>query len=168
MVDRMGAIINEAGGESYINFNSDDLIKIPTSFEKCHNNNYNHYVPSCQKLYLHPYSYIRAEAPSGETKEYKYEDFVDVTNGTNTNNPIALRAAVYLNGTAIPTLIPRRYKVVRGYTNTDIRIAYGNVANATINPQIACEYNINERIEIKDIPPVSYVTDNWLTHLSSG
>lgn len=171
MVSCLGATRVDYGGSYDINFDGDDIIKVPTSYQKMNSNSYQHYVPACKKLMLHPYSYIRVTNPSSEIKEYKYEDFVDVAAGNASSKPISFRTCVVVNGTPLPMIIPRKYKENRKYPATAVVASDlhdgSSSYSVTVTPELACEFNIDERMEIKGIPAVAYVTDSWLTHLSS-
>ena len=172
MVDKLGATRVDYAGDYDINFDTDDIVKVPTSYQKMSDNNYTHYVPVSKKLMLHPYSYIRVMNPNSEIKEYKYEDFVDVAAGNVSTKPISFRACVMVNGSPLPILIPRKYREYRKYpagttpvisNQHDMSSSY----SIDVTPELACEFNIDERMEIKEIPQVAFVTDGWLTHLSA-
>lgn len=142
-------------------YDTDDLITFPTAFQKMRDSFYDKYAPHCQKLYTHPFSYLRVETPSGNTKEFKYEDFIEVVNDS-TKSPV-FRTMTIFNGVLTPMLVPRKYKEYRSFEDGTYVVFDGTA----VDPQLTCEFNIDERVEIESIPAVAYMTDAYLTQLSS-
>lgn len=142
-------------------YDTDDIITFPTAFQKMRDSFYDKYAPHCQKLYTHPFSYLRVETPSGNAKEFKYEDFIEVVNDS-TKSP-AFRTMTIFNGVLTPMLVPRKYKEYRAFEDGTYNVFDGT----TVDPQLTCEFNIDERVEIENIPAVAYMTDAYLTYLSS-
>ena len=142
-------------------YDTDDLITFPTAFQKMRDSSYDKYAPHCQKLYTHPFSYLRVETPSGNAKEFKYEDFYEVTTD-NTKMPV-FRTMTIFNGVLTPMMIPRKYKEYREYPAG----TYTPFSATSVDPQLTCEFNIDERVEIDNIPAIAYMTDSYLTYLSS-
>lgn len=142
-------------------YDTDDIITFPTAFQKMRDSFYDKYAPHCQKLYTHPFSYLRVETPSGNAKEFKYEDFIEVVNDS-TKSP-AFRTMTIFNGVLTPMLVPRKYKEYRAFEDGTYNVFDGT----TVDPQLTCEFNIDERVEIDNIPAIAYMTDSYLTYLSS-
>ena len=142
-------------------YDTDDIITFPTAFQKMRDTFYDKYAPHCQKLYTHPFSYLRVETPSGNAKEFKYEDFYEVVRDS-TKSP-AFRTMTIFNGVLTPMLVPRKYKEYRAFEDGTYNVFDGT----TVDPQLTCEFNIDERVEIENIPAVAYMTDAYLTYLSS-
>lgn len=161
MVDSLATETSSTGTGYAGNYDTDDIISFPTAFQKMRDSFYDKYAPHCQKLYTHPYSYLRVETPSGNTKEFKYEDFYEVTRDS-TKVP-SFRTMTLFNGVLIPMLVPRKYKEYR----TFVEGTYNAFNQTNVNPQLACEFNMDERVEIDNIPAVAYMTDAYLTQLSS-
>ncbi|MBR0361440.1 MAG: hypothetical protein IIX35_03625, partial [Paraprevotella sp.] len=161
MVDSLATETTASGSGYAGNYNNDDIIHFPTAFQKMRDPFYDKYAPHCQKLYTHPYSYLRVETPSGNTKEFKYEDFYEVTH--DSTKVAAFRTMTLFNGVLTPMLIPRKYKEYRAFADG----TYNAFNQTSVDPQLACEFNMDERVEIDNIPAVAYMTDAYLTQLSS-
>ena len=117
------------------------------------------YVPHCQKLYLAPYSYIRVETPSGDTKEYQYENFSRVI--ANPDSPIRFTYMSNLNNSLSTILAPNNYKAILGLSDNI------TITGIIMTPSETCNMNLLERIEITDHPQIPFNTDGYLTFLSS-
>ena len=109
------------------------------------------------KLYRSPYQYIRVETMEGDTKEYNYEDFYALRNG---GSYAELRMVSILDNNPSLVLIPYKYKQFSKWAGN------GNIQDYTKN-QPLMGYNVAERIEINAFPQIGYVTDAYLTYLSS-
>lgn len=66
------------------------------------------YVPKNKKLFTHPYNFLKAYNCNGQTSEYHYELFEDVSGGESGACNFYMTADTSLNPTAI--LIPQGYK----------------------------------------------------------
>ena len=140
-----------------------DNVKLGTSYALANTSGYAHYKPHCQKLYTHPFSYVRMENPAGEAIEYKYEDFYDVSSGDTT--VLKFRTMSLVNGTPTTYIIPLRYKVFNSLPHSP-EYPTGITADPCY-PDIYGNFNLDERFAIENIPPLAFMTDGWLTHLSS-
>jgi len=152
---------NTTQGSDYADFDVEDTFNLKTSYQR--RNSYS-YVPHCQKLYLSPFSYMRTETPDGETKEYRYEDFKNVIDGTSTE--VTFRICSTLNGKINVLLLPCKYKSIKLLSNS--QHAGGGTGNhEQYTPDIACNFNLDERMELKSFPQIAFTTDAFLAHLSA-
>jgi hypothetical protein len=110
-------------------------------------------------LYLAPYSYIRVETPSGDTKEYQYENFSRVI--ANPDSPIRFTYMSNLNNSLSTILAPNNYKAVLGLSDNI------TITGIIMTPSETCNMNLLERIEITDHPQIPFNTDGYLTFLSA-
>lgn len=137
----------------------DDVAAIDYEYKTAYaNRNNQSYVPHCQKLFTSPYSYFRVENPSGDIKEYRYEDFLDIRNGSE--NTVKFRTILDLNCNPSLVTMPYKYKL---YNNIDASISGGT----NYHPAISANFNVLERMEYKDFPQVPYVIDGYLMHLAT-
>lgn len=118
-----------------ININMDTIaLKRPTSFSD--NMTGNTYIPKNKKLWTYPYAYLVNTPQGGQSKIYRYEDFVFSESTTD----IEFSIASEISPNARVIFIPNSYKV-------DSR------------------RNVNEANISSDYPTLSYVSDvfnNWL------
>ena len=110
-----------------------------------------------KKLLLSPYQYLRVDNGQGDTKEYKYEKFLN-PNRKSDESSFHRRAAAFkyiplLDGTPMVSLVPMNY--LDHFTD-------GVVVSGDPNT-----YNVDERIDIHQIPQVGYTTDAYLAFLNS-
>lgn len=139
--------------------NYDSLTHLDYTYKTSYANRTNQtYVPHCQKLYTSPYSYFRMENPSGDVKEFRFEDFVDIRGGSSTT--AKFRAIMDLNCKPSLVVMPYKYKFLN---NIDASISGGT----NYHPAISANFNLLERMEFKEFPQVPYVTDGYLAYLAS-
>lgn len=98
------------------------------------------------KLHTFPYTYINVIAPDGTNKEYKFENFAKVTDGTEGSANFTLTSN--FNGVPTMSLVPLNYKMTG--SADDVRTMY----------------NYQERIVYKAFPPVGWTTDSYLSYLN--
>ena len=103
-----------------------------------------------KKLYHSPFSYLRVETSNGDSKEYLYEQSVDLQNGLAT---MQLDLVATLDGLPEIALVPENYKFKY--------LATGTWDFSVIN------MNIDERLTFGAFPQVGFTTDAYLTFLSS-
>jgi len=139
--------------------NYDSLTHLDYTYKTSYANRANQtYAPHCQKLYTSPYSYFRMENPSGDAKEFRFEDFVDIRGGSS--NTAKFRAIMDLNCKPSLVVMPYKYKFLN---NIDASISGGT----NYHPAISANFNLLERMEFKEFPQVPYVTDGYLAYLAS-
>lgn len=90
-----------------------------------------------KKLRMFPYQFLRVYNNEGDCKEYKYENFTDIQTGQYGK----LKYLPLFDGVPMTTLLPENY-MIQGY-------------------------NMNERMDIHQIPQVGYCTDAYLSFVSS-
>lgn len=103
-----------------------------------------------KKLYHSPFTYLRVETSNGDSKEYQYEQSVDLQNGLAT---MQLDLVATLDGLPEIALVPENYKFKY--------LSSGSWDYSTIN------LNIDERLTFGAFPQVGFTTDAYLTFLSS-
>ena len=104
------------------------------------------------KLKRFPFSYLTVESPSGNRKEYHYEEFEKPESG------IDFYLMGMMNGTPYLSLVPYNYR-------------YFKRSSGTADPDdldiISRGYrNITERLDYTEIPQLPYTTDGFLTYMS--
>ena len=99
-----------------------------------------------KKLCLSPYYYLRVDNNSGGFKEYKYEKFSDIVNGSK---EFSLTYIPILDGVPKTVMAPLRYMYSGGGVNN------------------RDDVNINERIEKDSFPQIPYSTDAFLSYVSN-
>lgn len=104
------------------------------------------------KLNRFPFSYLRLISPSSDAKEYYYENFPDVVNGTS--RMCYYKAITNLNGLPSIYMCPYRYKYVTPPVSESIIIWREDL-------------NRDESLDFTGFPQASYVTDGYLAFLSS-
>lgn len=107
------------------------------------------YAPRNPKLKRYPYHFVRVYSNNGQEKDYAYENFIENSYGSYTQNKF--RAMFTLNGEPTVMLCPYLYK------NTESGLAASWVNNL----------NFNEAITFSDIPHIPYATDGYVTYLSN-
>lgn len=122
-----------------------------------------------KKLYTAPFSYLRVISPDGSVKEYDYEYFAEVANGTSTDIKFKVIATIDGDMPAV-YFIPWKYKttyslpsdVVSSLNTLDETVAkdLGDVWDDTI------DFNLDEAIVVTGFPEISFNTDGYLTFLS--
>lgn len=124
------------------------------------------YDVNSPKLFKHPFSYLRVEAPDLNTKEYKFEDFYDLAylpyENTNAKNQgFYFRMYSTLDGAPKVFLTPYRYKM-----NS---VAFPNATSTNEIRALEVWKSLNhlERMEYSDFPMVPFNTDGYLTFLSN-
>ena len=111
------------------------------------------YNAKSPKLETSPFKYIRVISASGDIKEYQFEHFVDMANGSPS---CKLRLLSNSNGLPTASVLPYRYKyALKKDTTSVIPYRYGD------------DLNYYERIDIQNFPQCGYSTDAYLTFLSS-
>ena len=143
--------------------------KAKTSYA-ARNNIYTGYTPSCQKLYTHPYSYLRLTNNVDERKEYQFERFSDVQSDASAT--CDLIGVAQFNVIPSVSIAPVDYKRHTGY-GTAMVAKYKEIEDNLIaeairyKPNEVGNVNFDERIDITSFPQVPVVTDNFLAHISS-
>lgn len=120
------------------------------------------------KLKRAPFSYIRAVAPNGDTKEYFYENFTDLmqaesvsfskTSHQPTAFPVFFRIVCNLAGQPTMSLVPFDYKY-----NGDIPVG-GIIGMLTTDMY---QLNPQERLEFTEYPQLGFMTDGYTSYLAS-
>lgn len=100
-----------------------------------------------KKLYRAPYQFIELHL-ANEVKEYQYENFIPNATGENAETEVEFDVVASLENIPMMAIIPRFYKYAPS----------GGLNN---------ELNIDERIECKNIPHISYNIDDYSAFLSS-
>ena len=100
-----------------------------------------------KKLYRAPYQFIELHL-ANEVKEYQYENFVINATGENAETEVEFDVVASLENIPMLAIIPRSYKYA----------PLGGLNN---------ELNIDERIEYKNIPHISYNIDDYSSFLGS-
>lgn len=120
-----------------------------------------------KKLLTSPFSYYRVICPDGNIKEYSYENFADLADGSS-NGYFGFKIALDTSGdTPKLYLIPHKYK-----TNNEIpesivnglEAKEGRVGEAFAK---AIDFNLDEAICIGGFPEISFNTDGYLSFLAS-
>lgn len=124
------------------------------------------YEVNSPKLFKHPYSYLRVEAPDLNTKEYKFEDFYDLAylpyqNTDSKTQGFKFRLYSVLDGAPKVFLTPYRYQL-----NTTV---FPTAASSKYTRTLEEWKSLNhmERMEYSDFPMVPFNTDGYLTFLSN-
>lgn len=119
---------------------------------------YDSYTLHNTKLVRYPFSYIRAIAPNGETKEFQFERCTDVTEAeepvTDFTYPMYFDLLTDYNAQPIVSLIPLNYKIK-------------TPGNSLIYTE-DFKPNIFERLDFQTIPQVPYTTDAFLAGLAAA
>ena len=120
------------------------------------------------KLKRAPFSYIRAVAPNGDTKEYFYENFTDLmqaqsvdfskTSHQPTSHPVCFRVVCNLAGQPTMCLVPFDYKY-----NGDMPVG-GIIGMLTTDMY---QLNPQERLEFTEYPQLGFMTDGYTSYLAS-
>ena len=100
-----------------------------------------------KKLYRAPYQFIELHL-ANEIKEYQYENFVLNATGENAETEVEFDVVSSLENIPILAIVPRFYKYAPS----------GGLNN---------ELNVDERIEYKNIPHISYNIDDYSSFLGS-
>ena len=100
-----------------------------------------------KKLYRAPYQFVELHL-ANEIKEYQYENFVLNATGENAESEVEFDVVASLENIPMLAIVPRFYKYA----------PLGGLNN---------ELNIDERIEYKNIPHISYNIDDYSAFLSS-
>lgn len=101
-----------------------------------------------KKLYRAPYQFIELHL-ANEVKEYQYENFVLNATGENAETEVEFAVVASLENIPMLAIIPRSYKYVP--------------LSSGLNNQL----NVDERIEYKNIPHISYNIDDYSSFLGS-
>lgn len=107
------------------------------------------------KLNHFPFSYLRVISPDGVRKEYQYEKFDNIRNGSGDgifHKKGLLKLLSNLNGMPVMSIAPWRYD-------------YTRVVDMLSHPKV--DLNIDERLDFSSFPQVAYSTDAFLTFLSN-
>ena len=99
-----------------------------------------------RKLATSPFTYIRVEDENGDSKEFRFEDFIDLQ--TNQANP-KLFLVSNIDGLPEMAIVPFKYKY--GFDN---------------QPDID-NVNLRERISFNAFPQIGYTTDAYLSYLGA-
>ena len=102
-----------------------------------------------KKLMRFPFSYLRVIAPNGDVKEYKYEFFKSIVNGSD-NNRVASLIAI-LDMTDRPTLI----LAPQGYKYSGMSNSYG------------ADANVEEAIYFDQFPTMPYSIDAFTAQIAA-
>lgn len=115
-------------------------------FFKVKTPNFSKYVN--KKLYRAPYQFIELHL-ANEVKEYQYENFVINATGENAQSEVEFDVVASLENIPILAIIPYCYKY------------------APLPDGIMDKLNVDERIEYKNIPHISYNIDDYSSFLGS-
>lgn len=114
------------------------------------------------KLFQFPYSYLRITTPTGDEKELHYENFLSLGDSNNFNKETS-KPEFLLNGNIVTTpridIIPVAYK--------SLGLPYGSILSSSTTDNYDKRANCYEKVSFKAIPQVPYMTDSYLTYLSS-
>ena len=100
-----------------------------------------------KKLYRAPYQFIELHL-ANEVKEYQYENFVLNATGENAETEVEFDVVASLENIPMLAIIPRSYKYAPG-------------------DGLMSQLNVDERIEYKNIPHISYNIDDYSSFLGS-
>lgn len=100
-----------------------------------------------KKLMRSPFHYLRVDNMLGDRKEYFFEDFAEA--GVH-NGKARFQYKLVIDGVPIISFIPKDYKMLNN--EQDINEAFPN---------------FDERMDITNIPQIGYMTDAFLSYLSS-
>lgn len=98
------------------------------------------------KLRTFPFTYINVISPDGTNKEYRFEDFAKITDGSEGSANFTLTSN--FNGVPTMSLVPINYKMTG--SDKDVRTML----------------NYQERVVYRGFPPVGWTTDSYLTYLN--
>lgn len=96
------------------------------------------YEVQCKKLLRYPFQYLRVLNNEGDIKEYKYEDFLNIANGSG---PGKIKFFPLFDNVPSTMIVPVNYKMDG--------------------------YNIDERMEYHAIPQIGFSTDAYQAFLGS-
>lgn len=101
-----------------------------------------------KKLYRSPYQFIEMHL-ANEVKEYQYENFVLNAAGENAQPEVEFDVVASLENIPILAVVPRSYKYLSSADTFEWKL------------------NVDERIEYKNIPHISYNIDDYSAFLGS-
>lgn len=102
-----------------------------------------------KKLARFPFQYFRVTTPDGVTKEFHFDDFIDLINGEGNAQ---LRLMGTMHGVPVISCVPYKYK---GYR---LESAPG---------EWKLNMNFAERLDYSNIPQLGYSTDSFLTYIGT-
>ena len=129
---------------------TDNIYTVPTSFSRM---GHGQQSVASKKLLTYPYSYLRVHSPDGNVKEYRYEWFKDVTEGTG---DCKFKIMGDLNSHPSILMAPIKYRRVSTAYSED-----GQDMTDAVN------VNLDEMICYDEFAQVPFVTDAYLTYLSN-
>lgn len=101
-----------------------------------------------KKLYRAPYQFIEMHL-ANEVKEYQYENFIVNATGENAESEVEFDVVASLENIPMLAIVPASYKYIPTTTGLMNRL------------------NVDERIEYKNIPHISYNIDDYSSFLGS-
>lgn len=114
------------------------------------------------KLYQFPYSYLRITTPNGDEKELHYENFLRLGDPTYFDKETS-KPELLLNGNVVTTprvdVMPIEYR--------SLGLPYNSVLSTETSDSYDKKANSYEKVTFKALPQVPYMTDSYLTYLSS-
>lgn len=114
------------------------------------------------KLYQFPYSYLRITTPTGDEKELHYENFLRLGDPTYFDRETS-KPELLLNGNVVTTprvdVMPIEYR--------SLGLPYNSVLSTETSDRYDKRANSYEKVTFKALPQVPYMTDSYLTYLSS-
>lgn len=109
-----------------------------------------------KKLLTFPYQYIRATAPNGAQKEYRFEDFTKlqkVFTGDEDDFGVQFALLADITNTPLFEMYPYLYKMFETSFTDDMSFRH--------------KLNIEERMEFSDFPQQAYMTDSYLAYVAN-
>ena len=128
---------------------TDNIYTIPTSFQRIGSGQQN---VGSKKLLTYPFSYMRVQSPDGNVKEYRYEWFKEVTEGTG---GCKFKIMGDLNSHPSIVMAPIKYRRM----STAYSVSGQDMTDAT-------NVNLDEMICYDEFAQVPFVTDAYLTYLA--
>lgn len=114
------------------------------------------------KLYQFPYSYLRITTPNGDEKELHYENFLSLGDPNYFDRETS-KPELLLNGNVVTTprvdVMPIEYR--------SLGLPYNSVLSTETSDRYDKRANSYEKVTFKALPQVPYMTDSYLTYLSS-
>ncbi len=126
-----------------------NIYTLPTSFQRIGNGQE---AVDSKKLLTFPFSYMRVSTPDGNNKEYRYEWFKEVTEGTG---GCKFRVMGDLNSHPSIMMAPIKYRRV-----SPSYIQSGQEMGDAIN------VNLDEMVTYDEFAQVPFMTDAYLTYLA--
>ena len=126
------------------------------------------------KLCLSPYSFLRVITPTGDEKEYHYEDFKTVydedswiTFADVADTYIEFKFTGAFDATPTVSFVPMEYKM-NGVMYGSWNSSYGSYDTYGFTVPEDYKTNYFERIEFNRIPQMPYQTDGYLAFIASA